>query len=220
MKRDNSNLMHRLLARQLQRHLGKDITPSVEYHALFEAISAHYEEEDRERALLENALEVSSDELTEANDRLRAQNAEMTRTMLDTLSEGVYATDMQGRFVFINASFEAIVGWHEADLIGRCVEEIIFASRSNEASSRPDEHFLHRVLTEGRFVSGEENCRHRDGRRIPVSFRANPLLQNGKIIGALVSIIDVTERKKSTELIWKQANFDVLTGLPNRRMFY
>ncbi len=220
MKRDNSNLMHRLLARQLQRHLGKEITPRAEYHALLEAISAHYEEEDRERALLENALEVSSVELTEANDRLRAQNAEMTSTMLNTLSEGVYATDMQGQVIFINASMEGIIGWKEAEVIGRKMDDLIFHSHQDGTSFLPEERLLRRVLSDGNFTAGEEYCVHRDGRFIPVSFRANPLKQNGKIIGALVSIIDITEKKKSMEMIWTQANIDVLTGLPNRRMFY
>lgn len=31
---------------------------------------------------------------------------------------------------------------------------------------------------------------------------------------------DISERKASEELIWRQANFDTLTGLPNRRMFF
>ena len=31
---------------------------------------------------------------------------------------------------------------------------------------------------------------------------------------------DISQRKLSEELIWKQANFDALTGLPNRRMFF
>jgi len=30
---------------------------------------------------------------------------------------------------------------------------------------------------------------------------------------------DITEKKQSDEMIWKQANFDALTGLPNRRLF-
>ncbi|MGY6274424.1 putative bifunctional diguanylate cyclase/phosphodiesterase [Methylomonas sp. MgM2] len=30
---------------------------------------------------------------------------------------------------------------------------------------------------------------------------------------------DITDKKKAEELIWTQANFDPLTGLPNRRMF-
>ena len=41
--------------------------------------------------------------LNEANERLRVQNEELTRAMLNTLSDGVYATDMEGRVTFMNA---------------------------------------------------------------------------------------------------------------------
>ncbi len=43
---------------------------------------------------------------------------------------------------------------------------------------------------------------------------------NGKVIAMVGVTRDVTEKKQSDELIWKQANFDLLTGLPNRHMFY
>lgn len=33
-------------------------------------------------------------------------------------------------------------------------------------------------------------------------------------------ISDLTDQKNTEEILWRQANFDALTGLPNRRMFY
>jgi len=42
----------------------------------------------------------------------------------------------------------------------------------------------------------------------------------GKVIGVASLVDDVTERTMSEEMIWKQANFDMLTGLPNRNMFH
>jgi FOG: GGDEF domain len=42
----------------------------------------------------------------------------------------------------------------------------------------------------------------------------------GEIIALLGVTRDVTEKKQSDQLIWKQANFDLLTELPNRFMFY
>ena len=42
----------------------------------------------------------------------------------------------------------------------------------------------------------------------------------GEIVALLGVTRDITERKQSEEVIWRQANFDLLTGLPNRFMFY
>lgn len=50
---------------------------------------------------------------------------------------------------------------------------------------------------------------------------ATPLRNlDGEIVGLLGVTRDVTGRKLSDELIWKQANFDLLTDLPNRHMFH
>ncbi len=47
-----------------------------------------------------------------------------------------------------------------------------------------------------------------------------PVRDLGYQVTAILKVIrDVTEKKQSDELIWKQANFDLLTGLPNRYMF-
>jgi diguanylate cyclase (GGDEF)-like protein/PAS domain S-box-containing protein len=49
----------------------------------------------------------------------------------------------------------------------------------------------------------------------------SPILDiDGKVDQLLAASRDITEKKKSEELIWQQANFDSLTGLPNRRMFH
>jgi len=49
---------------------------------------------------------------------------------------------------------------------------------------------------------------------------ATALREGGGQPGAVLGITrDVSEKKRSAELIWKQANFDQLTDLPNRYMF-
>ncbi len=56
-------------------------------------------------------------------------------------------------------------------------------------------------------------------RRLEV--HATPLRNAEGEIFALVAVTrDVTTRNKSAELIWRQANFDALTGLPNRHMLF
>jgi len=42
---------------------------------------------------------------------------------------------------------------------------------------------------------------------------------DGSIGGIVILSEDITERRRSSEQVWHQANFDQLTGLPNRRLF-
>jgi PAS domain S-box-containing protein len=201
--------MHRLLKRQLQRVYGKDYTPEGPLAELVQLINSYYHETSQERALLENALEVNSFELNEVNERLRSQNAELTRTMLDTLSDGVYATDLDGRLTFMNAEAENILGYREATLMGRSIHEAIHHTRPDGAQFPRHECPLLKVFSEGIPLAGEETFVHRDGRFIPVSYRASPLRRDGELIGSLVSFQDITQRQQAeARLRLQQAALD------------
>jgi diguanylate cyclase (GGDEF)-like protein len=70
--------------------------------------------------------------------------------------------------------------------------------------------------------SHDENdffCRA-DGHCIPVEYRCHPLYSEGRVMGAVVTFSDITERKRTQEQIWHQANYDALTGVPNRNLFH
>ena len=77
--------MNPLLARQLAKHLpGLDAT-DPRWGALLTAVSASYDEADLERRLLEHTLEVTSEDLHEANERLRRDSEARLRSL-----EGYY----------------------------------------------------------------------------------------------------------------------------------
>ncbi|MCE9549976.1 MAG: PAS domain S-box protein [Betaproteobacteria bacterium] len=184
--------MHRLLKRQLQRHLGKDYQPNEMMGAFLEIIDSYYHEVDREQRLLQNALCINTAELNAVNEHMRVQNAEITRTLLNTLSDGVYATDMQGQLTFMNAAAEKILGRSEQELIGRPINEIV-QHHLPDGSSFPAEHcpqFI--VIRSGKSINGNGHYIGRDGSFIPVKYLSRPIIQGGKFIGALVSFQDIS----------------------------
>jgi signal transduction histidine kinase len=63
--------MHRLLARQLKRHLGAERVPD-ELRDFVAAVDAAYAQYDQDRAMLERSLEISSKELLQTNSELQA----------------------------------------------------------------------------------------------------------------------------------------------------
>jgi signal transduction histidine kinase/BarA-like signal transduction histidine kinase len=67
--------MHRLLQRQLRKHLGDHVVVPDEYGAFLRAISDAYEAYDADRRLLERSMEISSAELMESNRTTAAAEA-------------------------------------------------------------------------------------------------------------------------------------------------
>ena len=57
------------------------------------------------------------------------------------------------------------------------------------------------------------------GRPIWVHAIVNLSWDEGQQVKRIAMVQDITERKRSESMIWQQAHFDNLTGLPNRRMF-
>ena len=64
--------MHRLLKRQIKKFLGEEYLNDTKLEVFFEQVGNYYVEIDKERKLLENALEVNSIELTESNIQLQS----------------------------------------------------------------------------------------------------------------------------------------------------
>lgn len=71
--------MHKLLLRQLKRHIGELDTIPANWRAFIGAVNESYNQADADRALLEHSLEVSSQELIEQNRQLEQDLAERQR---------------------------------------------------------------------------------------------------------------------------------------------
>jgi diguanylate cyclase (GGDEF)-like protein/PAS domain S-box-containing protein len=97
-----------------------------------------------------------------------------------------------------------------------------FLSRTSLAIRPPSEYqrAWNDAKTNFRFDNGEKDWVHlkADGTEILVSSYANPIKYDNRE-AAIISAIDVTERRKHDARIQYMAEHDVLTGLPNRRLF-
>jgi PAS domain S-box-containing protein len=149
----------------------------------------------------------------EAGDEVERQREQIV-TMLDTLSDGVYATDLAGRITFINASAERILGWPAAELIGQPAHETTHHSRPNGEPYPRQDCPLMSVTREGVSLDGEEHFVTRDGRFVPVSFRSRPLSQKGAITGYLVSFQDIgSQLEDQARIRLQQAALDAAVNM-------
>jgi diguanylate cyclase (GGDEF)-like protein len=68
---------------------------------------------------------------------------------------------------------------------------------------------------------GEITLETKEGKLLPISLHVSPIKDaNDKITGFVSLSSDISEKKQAEAWIWEQANFDLVTGLPNRHMFH
>src|SRR5919201_1004260 len=83
--------MHPLLTRQMRRYLA-DVAPSGEgWQAFLEAVSEAYQHADTDRGMLEHSLELSAQDILQANAQLRA--------VVEALPDVFFRLDARGRVV-------------------------------------------------------------------------------------------------------------------------
>ena len=150
----------------------------------------------------------------------RLEHQEQLSLLLDSTAEGIYGVDTQGICTFVNPACLRMLGYtRQEDLIGKSLHELIHHTYP-DGRPYPKEACLVRLSTrEGKPAHADDEVHWRaDGSSFPVEYWSHPIYRNGHLEGAVVTFIDITERKQAEEQIRNLAYFDALTQLPNRRL--
>ncbi|MDT8989823.1 diguanylate cyclase [Curvibacter sp. APW13] len=149
--------------------------------------------------------------LLHAERRLREKDSQF-RTAIETSREGFWAADQHGRLIDVNQAYCRMSGYARAELLTMHIEAL-------EAAENPEETRQHieTVMRKG-YDSFETQHRRADGSVWPAEVNVNYTDLNGGRF--YVFIRDLTERKRVEALAWRQANFDLLTQLPNRALLF
>ncbi|NDU90243.1 MAG: EAL domain-containing protein [Ferrovum sp.] len=131
-------------------------------------------------------------------------------------SEAMMVTDERNRIIAINPAFTQITGYSINEVSGKDPKIL--------SSGRHDADFYKVLWSEicsAGLWQGEIWNRKKNGEIYPEWLTINTVFnQDGAIHRHVALFSDITDKVRTDELIWRQANFDLLTGLPNRRMFY
>ena len=131
-------------------------------------------------------------------------------------SEAMMITDEQNRIIAINPAFTEITGYTLEEVLGRNPGFL----KSGKHDADFYRNLWNEVKTRGSW-HGEIWNRRRSGDIYPEWLTINTILNpDGSVHRHVALFSDITDKVRTDELIWRQANFDLLTGLPNRRMFH
>ena len=117
-------------------------------------------------------------------------------TALESIGDGVIATDDRGRVLFLNPVAEALTGWASGEARGKDLIEVF--PIVNEATRQPVEHPVEKVLATGHIIglANHTVLIARDGNEMPIDDSAAPILDDeGRVAGVILVFRDVTEKR-------------------------
>ncbi len=135
--------------------------------------------------------------------------------IFDSASEAILVTDANNAIVSVNPAFTAMTGYTFNEVVGKNPSILSSGRQSKE---------LYQMMWQALDVTGHWDGelwnKRKNGEEYAEWLSINTIYNPDGSKRLHVAIFsDITDKKKADELIWKQANYDHLTGLPNRSLF-
>ena len=166
---------------------------------------------------LEDRVDQRTEELTrEIRVRRKAeQELLLAGKIIENFNEGVMIFDRDMKVFSINPAFTEITGYRAKDIIGKKPHFQKVLEENEELSGEIWQALDKKDRWQGEFWNKRKNG-DEYAERLSISAIAD---ESGNVQEYAVVISDVTKRKQDEEHIRFQANYDALTGLPNRTLF-
>jgi two-component system sensor kinase FixL len=116
--------------------------------------------------------------------------------ILEASGDGVYGVDDQGRTIFANPAAVRLCGYTPEELMGRSPHELTHHTRPDGRHYPASECPIYAAFRDGEVHRVDDELFWRkDGSCFPVEYISTPIIENGQILGAVVSFRDISKRK-------------------------
>ncbi len=120
------------------------------------------------------------------------------RHLVENIQEGIFVIDADSNITFVNAIM--------ADMLGYSIDEVLgksLFSYMDEAGAETCRYNMERHKR-GIVEHHDIEFHHKDGRNVQAILKIAPIMdQDGHYTGAIASVTDITERKKTEKNIWE-----------------
>lgn len=139
--------------------------------------------------------------------------------ILNSAGEAIYGVNNKGICTFCNLSAIRMLGYErKEELLGRELQEILYQNEKNKEDQTQLKIYTSIIFGEIAHHD-DEKFKRKDNSVFPVEYWSYPQYQDGKLVGAVITFLDITKKKAIADMVWKQAHYDSLTSLPNRKYF-
>jgi PAS domain S-box-containing protein len=122
------------------------------------------------------------------------------RLILDSVGEGICGLDLEGNATFVNPAAARMLGFETEELDGRRLHAIVHHRHGRVKDMASEDCPIIRTMREGsRNRIAADFFSRRDGSDFQVEYVSTPLMEDGRIVGAVVVFRDITERIRAEE---------------------
>lgn len=122
--------------------------------------------------------------------------------LLESTGEGIFGIDLQGHCVFINRAGARMLGYEPADVLGRNMHDLTHHTHPDGSPYAVEQCPIFNAFRQGlpcRIDS--EWFWHRDGSGFAVEYSSYPILDGGQVLGAVITFVDITERRRAADAL-------------------
>ncbi len=127
--------------------------------------------------------------------------------MLASTGEGVFGVDLEGDCVFINPAGARMIGLEPQQVLGQNMHILTHHSHADGAHYPMDDCPIYNAFRQGQpcRIDSEVFWRQ-DGSSFPVEYSSYPVFDQGQVRGAVVTFVDITERKRAEDALHQAKN--------------
>ncbi len=144
------------------------------------------------------------------------ESLRLSATVFQTSSEAIVITDENNHIITVNPAFTQITQYSPEEVIGR--DPKLLSSGSQGVDFYRE--MWQSIINTGKW-HGEILNRRKNGEMYAEWLNISTVYDASNNVQQRIAIFsDISDKKRTEAIIWEQANYDTLTGLPNRRLFH
>lgn len=149
-----------------------------------------------EEALVQGQLELEK-RVVQRTAEL-AERGELVKLLVDSTPGAIYGIDAQSVCTFCNPAAARLFGYDDStEILGKQIHFLIHHTKADGSPYLLEECPVLQSFRNGKDAQVlDELFWRKDGSSFPVEYSSRQIRRNGKVLGAVVSFIDITERKR------------------------
>jgi PAS domain S-box-containing protein len=169
-----------------------------------------YRGEDRDRWCLISATPIFDEAgavrhvvniFRDISDRIDAERAlqvqlRLTQTITDNATAALFLIDARQHCTYMNPAAVAMTGFTLDEVQGRPLHDFIHHHHPDGRPYARDDCRIDRALPERQQERGEDAFIRKDGRFFPIAFTASPILADGRPVGTVIEVDDISEQRQ------------------------